>query len=350
MEKTLIFRPVNPDGAMGKWGTIKKAIIDTGASVWMMQETKCKVEGKLKLDGFITYEHLRSKGDRGGLALCARTEVNPAFVRDGGEEVEALTVDLHVSNLAISCTTAYGPQENACIEKKTKFWNFLTEEAVRANKEGMGFVLQGDLNCWLGKRIIPGDTREQNKNGKLFENFLTYNRLTVVNSLPLCQGVTTRARMRNGAMVESVLDFYVVCQRVLTNVTDMIIDVDRNHRVTNFRNVKKSGKTVDTDHLTTVLKINLNIIHEKPVKIEMLNFKDKTGQIKFKENTTKTNDLSNCLLSNKPVKEQALDWMNVLVAQCNKSFPKIRIGIKNLNKSKASILIDKRNLLSQDRT
>ena len=43
-KKTLFFRAVNPDGAMGKWGTIKKAIIDTGASVWMMQETKCKVE------------------------------------------------------------------------------------------------------------------------------------------------------------------------------------------------------------------------------------------------------------------------------------------------------------------
>ena len=77
----------------------------------------------------------------------------------------------------------------------------------------------------------------------------------------------------------------------------------------------------------------------------MLNFKDKTGQIIFKENTTKTKEFSKCLLSNKPLKDQALDWMNVLVAQCNKAFPKIRIRAKNLKKSKASNLIDKRNTL-----
>ena len=47
-----------------------------------MQETKCQVEGSLKLDGFVTYEHLRSKGEGGGVALCARTELSPAFVRD----------------------------------------------------------------------------------------------------------------------------------------------------------------------------------------------------------------------------------------------------------------------------
>lgn len=52
-KKTLVLGGVNPDGARGKWGTIKKAVRDTGASIWMMQETKCTVEGKLMLDGFI---------------------------------------------------------------------------------------------------------------------------------------------------------------------------------------------------------------------------------------------------------------------------------------------------------
>ena len=74
---TCICGGVNPDGAKGKFATIKKAVKDTGASVWTMQETKCRTEGKLKMDGFITYEHLRSNGGGGGLALSARTELNP---------------------------------------------------------------------------------------------------------------------------------------------------------------------------------------------------------------------------------------------------------------------------------
>ena len=48
----------------------------------------------------------------------------------------------------------------------------------------------------------------------------------------------------------------------------------------------------------------------------MFTFKDKTGQSTFKVNTTETEEFSKCLNSNKPVTEQALDWMNVLVAQC----------------------------------
>ena len=70
--------------------------------------------------------------------------------------------------MSISCTSAYGPQENASAEKKKNFWEYLGEEAVRAKEEGKGFIVQGDLNAWLGPNIIPGDKRPQNKNGKLF--------------------------------------------------------------------------------------------------------------------------------------------------------------------------------------
>ena len=243
MERNLIFGGINPDGARGKWPTIQKAIRDSGASVWMMQETKCKVEGKLKLDGFLSYEHLRCKGDGGGLALIARKDLNPAFIRDVGEEVEALTVDIHVDKMTISCTTAYGPQESDKLEKKLEFWKYLREAATTASDTGKGFLLQGDLNSWLGPKIIPGDERIQNRNGKLFEIFLTENKLTVVNSLPICNGLTTRARMRKGVIVKSILDFYVVCQSVLSSVTEMTIDTDRRYIVTNFSKVKKTRKS-----------------------------------------------------------------------------------------------------------
>ena len=224
LEKHLIFLGVNPDGAKGKWGTIKKAVRDSGASVWMMQETKCHTAGSLKLDGFISYEHTRLNGEGGGLALFAKKE---AFVRDGGEEVEALTVDLHVKQTTISCSTAYGPQESDTLKKKQLFWDYLSEVAVSAEKEGKGFLLQGDLNAWLGSKIIKGDDRKQNRNGKMFEAFMKTNKLTVVNSLPLCAGVTTRQRLRQEKLVRSVLGFYVVCQRVLASVVEMKIDNDR---------------------------------------------------------------------------------------------------------------------------
>ena len=36
-------------------------------------------------------------------------ELSPALVREGGEDVEAVTVDINVKKMQIVCTSAYGP-------------------------------------------------------------------------------------------------------------------------------------------------------------------------------------------------------------------------------------------------
>ena len=95
VEKHLIFGELNPDGAMSKLTTIRKVIRELGVSVWMMQETKLSQPGKLKFDGFVTYEHLRCEKEGGGIALSALKELKPALVRDGGDNIEALTVNIH---------------------------------------------------------------------------------------------------------------------------------------------------------------------------------------------------------------------------------------------------------------
>ena len=160
--KNLIFAGFNPDGAKGKITTIKRFIRDTKAAVITMQETKCQQSGQINFEGFYTYEHLRSKKEGGGVAVSALKVLKPVFISEGGESVEAITIEIHVKNMAISVTSAYGPQESALIEAKTAFWQHLSEEAHRSSAQGKGFILQGDLNAWLGPDLIPGDCHEQN--------------------------------------------------------------------------------------------------------------------------------------------------------------------------------------------
>ena len=83
-----------------------------------MQETKCQQAGQIQLEGYFTYEHLRINKEGGGVAVSALKVLRPVFVRDGGEMVEAVTIKIHVKNLAIGVTSAYGPQESAHIEVK----------------------------------------------------------------------------------------------------------------------------------------------------------------------------------------------------------------------------------------
>ena len=81
--------------------------------------------------------------------------------------------------------SAYGPLENALIQKKNTFWAYLSHQAQQARAAGKGLIVQGDLNSWLGPQELPGDKRPQHVNGKLFKRFLEENKLVCVNSFPL---------------------------------------------------------------------------------------------------------------------------------------------------------------------
>ena len=338
--KSLVLVGINPDGAKSKWTTIKKLIRDTNATILTMQETKSNQTGLLKLNDFFVYEHTRKNQDGGGVALCARKELCPAFVREGGEEAEAVTVVVHLKEIAVSVTSAYGPQETAPIEKKTMFWKYLTEDAERARDEGKGFILQGDLNSFLGPDMLPGDVHPQNRNGKLFSTFLANNRLTCVNSLDITNGLITRTRKVLNEIKESTIDFFVVCERVLPFVINMKIDNHKQHTLTNF---KEGEDSVDSDHLPLVMKVNLQTVTKKKERIEILDINNKKQQQTFKINTSETEDFTNCFKGPETVLEQCGQWISTLKSHCKKSFQTIRIRPKRIQPSKADSLINKRN-------
>ena len=74
----------------------------------------------------------------------------------------------------------------------------------------IGLIYWGNL--WAGNKIIPSDNKVQNRNGKYFEQFLLRNpHLTVMNALPICEGIITRVRHKINRTEESILDFFIVC-------------------------------------------------------------------------------------------------------------------------------------------
>ena len=349
VEKTLIIGGLNPDGATSKITTIRKTIIETNASIWVMQETKAQ-PGAIRFEGFVTFEHNRILKDGGGLSISVKKELNPCYLRDGGEQVEALTVRIHLKKIIISLNTAYGPQEYANIKKKTMFWKYLDEEYNQAKKEGHGFLLQGDLNSRLGPKYISSDKKDPNENGKMFAQFVESNKLTIVNSLDICKGSTTWAKIRNGKKLKSTIDFFVVCERMLPYVKQMVIDNHKNHKIAHFHNVKKGGKPIDSDHFPMWLEIELKVSPEKPEKTEIQNFKDTEGQKKFKTNTNETHEFTTCTESDGNFTLKTDKWKQLLNEHCRKAFKKIRIRKQNMKPSKANQLINERSKLAKTKT
>ena len=142
---------------------------------------------------------------------------------------------------ALSVTSAQGPQNNALERQKKSILSYLSEQAQRAEAYGKGFILQEDLNSWLGSELLPGDTKPQNKNGKMFQSFLEENKLICANSLPFTKGLITRKRRYQGEIRQSTIDFYVVCERVLPYVSSMEIVDDKKHTLTNQSLLRKKN-------------------------------------------------------------------------------------------------------------
>ena len=59
-----------------------------------------------------------------------------------------------MQNISVCVTSAYGPLDNANVLKKTAFWKYLSQQAQRAKISSKGFILQGELNAWLGPKEL----------------------------------------------------------------------------------------------------------------------------------------------------------------------------------------------------
>ena len=221
------FLGVNAAGLKSKLLSFNKVLTELNPSVFFVEETKMKYEGRLKLENYIVFERIRKDRSGGGLALGCIKDLNPVWVREGEGDIEALSVEISVKNMKIRCCVAYGFQENENIEKKNNFWKYLDEEVLNAKSAGSGLIIQMDGNLWAGSQIIPNDPRKQNRNGKLFEEFLMRNsHLSVVNALNICEGVISRSRNSE----ESILDFFIVCNLVLPHVTKMVVDDENKYQ------------------------------------------------------------------------------------------------------------------------
>ena len=80
-----------------------------------------------------------------------------------------------------------------------------------------------------------------------------------------------KARLSKWENEQSVIDFVVVCSRVLPFITEMVIDEANKYITTNYTQAKKNVKTVNSDHNTELVKMNIKVIPYREEKREIYN-------------------------------------------------------------------------------
>ena len=80
--------------------------------------------------------------------------------------------------------------------------------------------------------------------------FLITCGLIVGNSLKQCEGIVTRKRVTINSIEESIIDFVILSEDLLTEVKSIKIDDEREHVLTKISKTKKGVVKVESDHNT----------------------------------------------------------------------------------------------------
>ena len=289
---------LNCAGILNKLDSFEDLLKNKDPLIFCLQETKVRRPNQIKTESsrkFTIYELLRKECKGGGLALGVHNDLQPVWIDQGDDEVEAIAVEIWVNEFPIRVVNGYGPQLSDSIERKRKFWSFLEKQVDNAIVSGAGIIIQMDGNCHLGPNIIEGDVNVQNANGKLFCDFLERNtHLTIINSLSLCDGKITRMRKTTKTVEKSILDVFIAFDKILPYITDMKIDEKREHVLTNFKAMKNQGRIIESDHNPVFLNLCLTFSKSINERITVYQFKNKKSQEMFKTLTTNTDEFTGC--------------------------------------------------------
>ena len=342
---------VNAAGIFSKLTSFDDMLFTLSPSVFFIQETKLYTAGKIKTtnsQNYQIFELNRTNKSGGGLAIGALNDIEPVLISEGDDETEIIVVEISASRLEIRCICGYGPQENHNLEKKKKFWERLTIEVEEAIENGKAIIIQMDGNLWAGPEIIRNDPHKCNQNGQFFKEFLKlFPNLYIANNLDLCEGLITRRRQTVNKLEESVLDFFIVCDKILPFVSRMIVDEEQNFVLSNYSKIKGNQIIKKSDHNPIILELLLEYSLKKPDRIETFNFRNKECQTHFLKSTDSSGCLTKCFLKAGKTDRKCENWFKTLRGQFHKSFKRIRFT----NKPKASkinkILEERRNLINK---
>jgi exonuclease III len=124
----------NSAGMTGKLESLKRAIEVFNPGVIMLQETKLKRQGLIKLKDFVVFEKLRENTEGGGLMSVIHENLKPILISD--DHSEFLVVDVTGNFGSIRLINCYGPQENLPLEVRTEFFIELESRIFSAKTNG----------------------------------------------------------------------------------------------------------------------------------------------------------------------------------------------------------------------
>ena len=173
--------------------------------------------------------------------------------------------------------------------------------------------------------------------------------LIVVHNLEICEGIITRRRKPINRIEESVLDYFLVNQRMMHYLRKMKVDDDEIYLLTNFAQENKNETAIKADHRPVFLKLNIKYNKLKPDKTKNFNFKSEECQKIFKNITDSETTLLECLKLSLTLEAKTKLWQRNLdsIFYTKRSQNKSEKQQYKINSKESQMIEDKRKLLQK---
>ena len=296
------------------------------------------------MDQYEIFEAIRKGKAGGGSMLGVHVGLEPVLIRECSDTFELIVVEIKVCNTSMRVITGYGPQENWLDDEKMPFFIALEEEIAAAELEGKEVIITMDANSKLGPKYIEGDPHSMSDNGKILESIIRRHALIVANGLKRKRrGIITRQKTTVNGIEKSAIDLVLISNTLAEHLESIHTDEERNHVLTKNIKVGKVIKHIESDHNIINTKLNISWCRSENPVVEVFKYKDVEAQKYFKEETTKTTELTRIAKMNKPIEVVTNKFIKRIKGFVHKCFKKVKI--KETNDKKLEEMYNKRRLL-----
>ena len=101
----------NAAGILNKVESFKQNIKTFLPGAYLVQETKSRRKGQIKLENYVIFEYIRKNKGGGGLLTAVHKNLKPVSVSED-TDTEVLVVQGQINNKKVRFINGYGPQEN----------------------------------------------------------------------------------------------------------------------------------------------------------------------------------------------------------------------------------------------
>ena len=225
----------NARGIKSKLSSLQVLLEDKNIDIMVITETNMKQKQNLKINGYRWFGRPRTNKSGGGVGFLIKNSLVCNFTIEPfhDSKIEDMWIVCTLSDKSRLCIgTYYGKQETCSSQEIQEEFHQLHAQITDVMIRHDHMLLVGDFNAKVGNdhQGVTGNHSAISRNGQYLRNLVQDCNLSLLNNLPLCQGLWTRVNTKN-ADQKAILD-YALCSNALAHqVKSMVIDDKELHKL-----------------------------------------------------------------------------------------------------------------------